>query len=462
MTLVYLALIGIALPFVILLRSLHDDWLFLLSIVIVGTGLAVLLMPILEKRIHVFSGTSRVASRELPVPKKERRLSSAATQSPADELEAGRNYALVGFWCYWYLLKSKSWSSLAAAIAFIASFFELASLLLHPLPSDKFPRFASYSWESPSLQIGVFVILMLAMLVMSLEHRRLQDTNRLNRQFTVFLKWLTEYFLTKRNPEPLESRLTRILDDLLRVLDQGRVGRRETRIYGARLNAAILISDPTSRGPSFRILAQDSCKTFNPMESIPGENSAVGAVFRLGRHSSNSSSLVYVPWTKSSIGVSFQFARAKGAEVVDVMRVIEIPHTPTTEPWQARLGCMLCARIPLDPNAAIDIDGARSFSGYSAVLFIGSQKSNFISSPVFEAARLVSTLLPRVLQIQSSSPVKVVEHQESQQTPLEHATQSAENQREALLQEETVFTKRLVFDFKSLRNRALRSLNIAG
>lgn len=55
MTFVYLALIGVALPFVILFWYLLDINGFLLAVVMLGTVLALFLMPIFEKRIRVFS-----------------------------------------------------------------------------------------------------------------------------------------------------------------------------------------------------------------------------------------------------------------------------------------------------------------------------------------------------------------------------------------------------------------------
>jgi hypothetical protein len=62
MTLVYLALVGIALPFAILSWFLFDTKGFLLAVVLLGAALALFLMPAFERQIQVFSATKMVPS----------------------------------------------------------------------------------------------------------------------------------------------------------------------------------------------------------------------------------------------------------------------------------------------------------------------------------------------------------------------------------------------------------------
>jgi hypothetical protein len=62
--LVYLALIGIALPFVVLFWFLFAIKGFLLSVVLLGIALALFLMPVFERNIRVFSTIDSVPSPE--------------------------------------------------------------------------------------------------------------------------------------------------------------------------------------------------------------------------------------------------------------------------------------------------------------------------------------------------------------------------------------------------------------
>jgi hypothetical protein len=58
LALVYLALVGIAIPFALLFWFILDTKWFLFAVVMLGTALALGMMPVLEKRVHVFSGVA--------------------------------------------------------------------------------------------------------------------------------------------------------------------------------------------------------------------------------------------------------------------------------------------------------------------------------------------------------------------------------------------------------------------
>jgi hypothetical protein len=55
LTIVYLALIGVALPFVVLFWLLFAPKGFLLAVVLLGIALAIFLLPVFERNIRVFS-----------------------------------------------------------------------------------------------------------------------------------------------------------------------------------------------------------------------------------------------------------------------------------------------------------------------------------------------------------------------------------------------------------------------
>jgi hypothetical protein len=133
MTLVYLALIGVALPFVVLFWFLFATNGFLLAVVLLGTALALFLMPVFEKHIRVFSS---IDSKPLP--------ESTLTFTFAKQMV--RSPAIGGIYC------------VDAKTQFFSSIAESGYMRINRLQLAAVPERSSYVanfrvLEAPSLRI---------------------------------------------------------------------------------------------------------------------------------------------------------------------------------------------------------------------------------------------------------------------------------------------------------------------
>jgi hypothetical protein len=230
---------------------------------------------------------------------------------------------------------------------------------------------------------------------MFVDHRRLEVRARGHKQFIAYLLWVAEGISTA-TAQPLAERLKKTLDGLLGALDERKD---KSRIGGSVLNATILYSDPKWEQRVYRILEQDSSNTFGVNTVLPVDHTVAGDVVGRGTEKGVPGLLVYVPWTKVRHGVSFEYTDGGRRMVVRNMDIIKDSYHRIDEPGQDKLGCVLCIKVPLEVEAVLVLDDGTSITSPSVVLSLSSPRIDSINIRAFEAARLISKLLPQVLQI---------------------------------------------------------------
>ena len=306
---------------------------------------------------------------------------------------------IISFWCIWFLFRALYVGTWLVAFLLLISLGELLALTTHLFIDIYVHPGVHVFWQSTTIHFVLFLISTFTALTIFWDHRRLESTNKGHRQLMVYLKWFAEQNWTAVT-EPLENTLKAILNGLVSALDE-RTGKE--RQNSPRLNATILISDLSSASREFEILVQDQSNTFPPETIIPNEHTVVSDVVRIGNERRNPRLLLYVPWTRFCHGVCFEYSVRVGTpagpweDLVTEMSIVPTSYKLISSSDNDRLGCLLCIPIHLDHGISI-LHKGRSIERPCAVLCLSSPRQDSLKSEAFDAARLISGLLPRVMQ----------------------------------------------------------------
>ena len=271
--------------------------------------------------------------------------------------------------------------------------------MLHLFPGFQSYKVAHHFWQLQLFHSLLSTILVLAVFIMLLNHRRLKARNKDHKELFGYLQWLVEHDWTRKSTS-LEDGLKTILDGLVKTLDERKKKKSPKKGQNIipRLNATIMIAAPESGLADFRILAQDSSDPFRYDTTVPYVHSVAGEVVRKDRELRNSGLLVYVPWTSFTHGVAFHYAAEKVLDFVLEMRIIPTTYAQIDKDGQEKLGCLLCIRIPLDSGVEINLQDGRILRNPSVVLSLSSPRAHSLDDSAFDTARLVSRLLLQVFQ----------------------------------------------------------------
>jgi hypothetical protein len=249
-------------------------------------------------------------------------------------LKEALSYAYVAVWAYTYWIRT---TLVGPVLRWALVLLCLDELIAPYLPSQ--------SW-SPAWSLGLTVTLYVSAITLSVNDRR--STVRLDVVLSSIRLLLEEGALDDRDGASPLNRAVMVLNALVMSMQYGR--------RGVQMDATLMVRSTTDG--RFRILIQDSHRTFDPDLSIDGNYSVAGRVA-----AGSSEVVIYVPNTRFVHGVQINLlAKYPNREYFRAMKIIPGAFEWLDDANQFLVRSLVCIRVPLtmpDVNAVLCVSGQR-------------------------------------------------------------------------------------------------------